>query len=46
MMVKDLMIRGCLQWNVELLNELFSPQDVTVILSIPLCPIIVVDHCI
>ena len=46
MMVKNLMIPRCLQWDAELLNELFSPRDVVAILSLPLCPIIVVDHCI
>ena len=46
MMVKNLMIHGCLQWDVKLLNELISPRDMAAILSIPRCPIIDVDHCI
>ncbi|XVF41027.1 hypothetical protein PTKIN_Ptkin01aG0247600 [Pterospermum kingtungense] len=40
------MVSGCLQWDVELINDLFCSRDVDAILSIQLCPIAAADKCV
>ena len=44
--VQDLMIPGGLEWNVELVQDLFSERDVNEILSIPLSSTQNEDHLI
>lgn len=42
-MVRDLFVPVCMQWDIEMLHELFQPRDVDAIIKIPLCPIATVD---
>lgn len=42
-LVNDLFTPGCIEWDVELVEELFNERDRVAILSIPLNPLGCVD---
>lgn len=37
--VNDLLIPGAMEWDIGLIEDLFSHRDVAEIIKIPLCPI-------